>query len=63
MAMPMVHIVSRSFRDPRFAEPTVNRNRVYEPDPQKAVAAVLASAAPLWASDEEYRLVQRAAHG
>jgi hypothetical protein len=65
--MRAVHIVSKTYQDPRFAEPTVNRLRVYEPDPVEAVAMVQATAARFetvelvwttWASDEEYQTIQ-----
>jgi hypothetical protein len=38
--MPMVHIISKSYQDPRFEDETVNRFRVFENDPEKALAAV-----------------------
>jgi hypothetical protein len=62
-----VHIVSRSYHDPRFDEPTVNRCRVYEPDPQKAVAMIQAMTAPFekvelawseWVPEEEHQAIR-----
>lgn len=65
--MPSVHLIQKSYQDPRFDFPTINTARVYEDDPVKALAGMKATAAPFekveligseTVSDEEYNLVR-----
>jgi len=44
--MPFIHIVSRSYHDPRFEELTVNRGRFYGVNAATAVALMRSTAAP-----------------
>jgi hypothetical protein len=44
--MPQVHIVSKTYQDPRSEVPTINRVRVYGGTFEKAVAIVQGTAAP-----------------
>lgn len=65
--MPSVHLVQKSYQDPRFDFPTINTARVYEDDPTKALAGIKETAAPFEkveligseiVSDEEYNFVR-----
>jgi len=65
--MPLIHVIRRSYNDPRFEGLTFNDCRVYQSDPDQALACIKSTAASFekvelisseFVTDEEYQFMK-----